>query len=81
LAALLSILSSLLVGIALVFAPWSPLWEANWLLQMWPAARSIVLSGFTRGAVSGLGLVNLVLALRDVHARLTGGSWGGPDAG
>jgi hypothetical protein len=81
LAAFLSILSSLLVGIALVFAPWSPLWEANWLLQMWPAARSIVLSGFTRGAVSGLGLVNLVLALRDVHARLTGGSWGGPDAG
>ena len=79
-AAFLSILSSLLVGIALVFAPWSPLWEANWLLQMWPAARSIVLSGFTRGAVSGLGLVNLVLALRDVHARLTGGSWGGPDA-
>jgi hypothetical protein len=81
LAAFLSILSSLLVGIALVFAPWSPLWEANWLLQVWPAARSIVLSGFTRGAVSGLGLVNLVLALRDVHARLTGGSWGGPDAG
>jgi len=81
LAALLSILSSLLVGVALVFAPWSPLWEANWLLQMWPAARSIVLSGFTRGAVSGLGLVNLVLALRDVHARLTGGAWGGPDAG
>lgn len=80
-AAFLSILSSLLVGIALVFAPWTPLWEANWLLQMWPAARSIVLSGFTRGAVSGLGLVNLVLALRDVHARLTGGSWGGPDAG
>ena len=80
-AALLSILSSLLVGVALVFAPWSPLWEANWLLQMWPAARSIVLSGFTRGAVSGLGLVNLVLALRDVHARLTGGAWGGPDAG
>jgi len=33
------------------------------------------------GAVSGIGLVNLVLALRDVHARLTGGSWGGPDAG
>ena len=81
-AAFLSILSSLLVGIVLVVAPWyAPIWEANWLLQMWPAARSIVLSGFTRGAVSGLGLVNLVLALRDVHARLTGGSWGGPDAG
>jgi hypothetical protein len=81
LAAFLSILSSLLVGIALVAAPWTPLWEANWLLQLWPAARSLVLSGFTRGAVSGLGLVNLVLALRDVHARLTGAPWGGTDAG
>ena len=77
-AAFLSILSSLLVGVALVLAPWSPLWDANWLLSMWPSARGIVLNGFTRGAVSGLGLVNLVLALRDVHVRLFGG--GGPEA-
>jgi hypothetical protein len=72
LAALLSILSSLLVGVALVLAPWSPLWDSNWLLSIWPAARGLVLNGFTRGAVTGLGLVNLVLALRDVHAHLTG---------
>jgi len=73
LAALLSILSSLLVGVALVFAPWSPLWDANWLLSLWPGARSFLLNGFTRGAVSGLGLVNLAMALRDAHARLVGG--------
>ena len=72
-AALLSILSSLLVGVALVFAPWSPLWDANWLLSLWPGARSFLLNGFTRGAVSGLGLVNLAMALRDAHARLVGG--------
>lgn len=70
---MVSILSSLLVGAALVLAPWSPLWDANWLLSMWPAARGILLSGFTRGAVTGLGLVNLALALRDAHARLFGG--------
>jgi hypothetical protein len=29
LAALLSILSSLLVGVVLVFAPWTPLWDSN----------------------------------------------------
>ena len=72
-AALLSILSSLLVGVALVFAPWSPLWDANWLLSFWPGARGFLLNGFTRGAVSGLGLVNLAVALRDAHARLMGG--------
>ncbi len=74
-AALLSILSSLLVGVVLVFAPWTPLWDSNWLLQLWPGLRGLLLNAFTRGAVTGLGLVNLVLALRDLHARLlVGGS-------
>jgi hypothetical protein len=71
-AALLSILSSLLVGAVLVFAPWTPLWDSNWLLTMWPAGRGFVLSAFTRGAVTGLGLVNLVIALRDLVLRLRG---------
>jgi hypothetical protein len=70
LAALLSILSSLLVGIVLVFAPWTPLWDSNWLLQLWPALRGFLLSPFTRGAVTGLGLVNVLLALGDVHRHL-----------
>ena len=69
-AALLSILSSLLVGVVLVVAPWTPLWDSNWLLQLWPAVRGLLLNAFTRGAVTGLGLVNLVLAARDLHARL-----------
>lgn len=69
-AALLSILSSFLVGVVLVFAPWTPLWDSNWLLPLWPAGRGLLLSAFTRGAVTGLGLVNLLLAARDLHARL-----------
>jgi hypothetical protein len=72
LAAVLSILSSFLVGAALVFAPWTTLWDSNWLLQLVPAARGPLLSSFTRGAVSGLGLVNLALAARDLYARLAG---------
>jgi hypothetical protein len=68
--ALLSILSSLLVGIVLVFAPWTPLWDSNWLLQLWPALRGFLLSSLTRGAVTGLGLVNVLLALHDAYVRL-----------
>jgi hypothetical protein len=71
---LLSILSSFLVGVVLVFAPWTPLWDSNWLLQLLPAARGLLLSAFTRGAVTGLGLVNLVLAVRDLYARLVTGA-------
>lgn len=69
-AALLSILSSLLVGIVLVFAPWTPLWDSNWLLQVWPGLRGLLLNAFTRGAVTGLGLVNVIMALGDLHAHL-----------
>jgi hypothetical protein len=70
LASLLSILSSLLVGVVLVFAPWTSLWDSNWLLQVWPGLRGILVSAFTRGAVTGLGLVNLLLALGDVYRHL-----------
>ncbi len=77
--ALLSIVSSLLVGLVLVIAPWTSLWESNWLLQPWPALRGLVGSGFARGAVTGLGLVNVALAAADLHARLLGGRRGSTD--
>jgi hypothetical protein len=75
LVALLSILSSLLVGVVLVFAPWISfwgysLWESNALLQLWPGLRGPLLNAFTRGAVTGLGLVNVLLALADVRHHL-----------
>jgi len=72
LASFLAVFSSLLVGFILTVAPWTSLWEVNYLLQPYPALRSLLLSSFTRGAVSGLGLVNIVLALHDAHQLLTG---------
>jgi hypothetical protein len=62
-ATFLSVVSSLLVGVVLVVAPWTVLWEANYLLQPSPLLRSVLLSSFARGAVTGLGLVNVVLAV------------------
>lgn len=62
LAHLLSILSSLLVGLVLTVAPWSPFWDANSLIHPHPNLKVVVLSGFFRGAVSGLGLVNVLVA-------------------
>ena len=58
------------MGSVLVFAPWTPLWDSNWLLQLWPGLRGLLLNAFTRGAVTGLGLVNVLVALGDLHARL-----------
>ena len=69
-AAILSVLSSLLVGTILVVVPWTALWDANYLLQPYPAVRALLLSGYMRGTVSGLGLVNIVLAVDEAHQRL-----------
>jgi hypothetical protein len=65
----LSVLSSLLVGLILVVAPWTALWDANYILPPHPAVRALLLSAFTRGAVSGLGLVNILLALHEALHR------------
>ena len=63
---LLSALGWLLVGISLVAAPWLPnLWDANYLLQPHPLLRSLALSPFARGAVTGLGFVNVLLAFQE----------------
>ena len=66
-AAVLSVVSSLLVGTILVVAPWTGLWETNYLLQAHASLRSFLLSAFTRGGVSGLGVVNIMLALHEAR--------------
>ncbi len=68
-AAVLSVVSSLLVGTILVVAPWTGLWESNYLLGPHPVLRSFLLSAFTRGSISGLGLVNILLALHELRQR------------
>lgn len=68
---LLSALSSFLIGIILVIAPWwTEIWDANVLLQPWPALRSVVLSPFVRGGITGLGLVNVLLAIVELREHL-----------
>jgi hypothetical protein len=68
----LSVLSSALVGVVLVVAPWTALWDSNYLLHPHPLLRSVVLSAFTRGGVTGLGLVNLFLALHEARHHSEG---------
>jgi hypothetical protein len=69
-AVFLSVLSTLLVGLILVIAPWTSLWDANYLLSPYPVLRGLLLSAFTRGTVSGLGLVNIVLALHEARQHI-----------
>lgn len=58
------------VGVFLLIFPWMRLWEQNNLLAYYPLLRAVVLDNFFRGAVSGLGVANLILGVWEVaHFR------------
>lgn len=63
---LVQFVSSLLVGATLVLAPWTPLWDNHPALSTSLGFREILLAPWFKGAVSGLGLVNLAAAFLDV---------------
>ena len=51
------------IGTFLLVVPWSVLWDRSLLMGYYPGLRPLLLSPYVRGAVSGLGLVNLWLAV------------------
>jgi hypothetical protein len=54
------------IGLFLVFVPWSTLWENNVLLSYSVQLRRFFLNNFVRGAVSGLGVIDVVLGLTEL---------------
>ena len=54
------------VGLLLIVLPWSGFWERNYFAQAWPAFGALVTNNFARGAISGLGLVNLVAGFSEL---------------
>ncbi len=63
-------------GLLLVLIPWSAFWDRNYFVEAVPALAGLLTNNFVRGAVSGLGLVNLLAALAEL-AEMFGGRSGG----
>jgi hypothetical protein len=58
------------LGMLLVVLPWTPLWSDNSLLVSHLSARAFLTHGFVRGALTGLGLINVWIGVWDaVHYR------------
>jgi hypothetical protein len=58
------------LGIVMVLLPWSELWSNNGLLAAWPSIRPFLKHGFVRGAISGLGFLDLWLGIAEaIHYR------------
>jgi hypothetical protein len=46
--------------------PWSAFWERNYFSQLSPALYSVLTNNYVRGAITGLGAVNVLAALADL---------------
>ena len=54
------------VGLLLLVVPWSPFWERNYFTVLWPQVEPLVGNNLFRGAVSGLGVINLWAAMSEL---------------
>ena len=51
------------MGAILLYLPWSSLWEQNYFLSRFPALIPVLLHPSLRGTVSGLGVLDIFLAI------------------
>lgn len=60
------------VGIMLLILPWTRYWDDNFFLYFItgklnsPGLLAFLTSGWVRGAVTGLGIINILAGLRDI---------------
>jgi hypothetical protein len=50
------------IGIVLAVVPWSIYWDRNYFAETIPVLHAVVTNNFVRGAVTGLGFLNLAIA-------------------
>jgi hypothetical protein len=54
------------MGLLLVLLPWSSFWDRNYFAELVPTLGAWISNNYVRGAVTGLGVVNLLAALADL---------------
>jgi hypothetical protein len=64
--AVLLITFCLEIGLFLAVFPWTSYWEINYFSQLLPGWHVLWYNPYLRGAVSGLGVLNLYIALAEI---------------
>jgi hypothetical protein len=64
--AVLFVLFCLEVGVVLVLLPWSSFWDRNYFFSLFPGFAGVFSSSYMRGAVSGIGLLNVGIAFSEL---------------
>ena len=60
---LLLVVFFLEIGLVLIVIPWSAFWDRNYFAQLAPSLEALITNNFVRGAVSGLGMINVSAGL------------------
>ena len=60
----------LVLGLILILVPWLDSWETNYLFYQYPALGLLLKNPFLRGAISGLGFMNILLSLEAFRRRV-----------
>jgi len=62
------------VGFVLLVVPWSSYWDRNFFSLSWPPLHALLTSNYVRGAISGLGIVNVLVAVSEIAEIFEGRS-------
>jgi hypothetical protein len=54
------------LGVLLFFLPWTAFWSRNYFVHHFPWIASATRNYFVRGAISGLGVADLCLAIHEL---------------
>ena len=57
------------MGALLLYLPWSGYWEQNYFLSHFPSLMPVVLHPSFRGVVSGVGVLDILIAFRWMGAQ------------
>lgn len=59
----LLVVAMCIMGAILFYLPWTSIWERNYFLSHFPSLMRILLHPAFRGAVSGLGVLDILVAV------------------
>ena len=59
------------MGLLLLVMPWSTFWDRNYFAQALPVVQALISNNYVRGAVSGLGLINLYFGFAELVTAIT----------
>lgn len=57
------------MGALLLYLPWSAFWEQNYFLIHFPTLMPVLLHPSFRGAISGLGALDIIVAFTMIRPR------------